>query len=83
MNPRDTDDEPCANPLFDFDQLAKALASTVQREREAAFVLGLHGPWGAGKTTLLRAITVISHRRRSSLSSMLGNIMIKRRCGVL
>lgn len=56
MNGRDRDDLPAAEPLFSIDRLATTLARTLQREREAAFVLGIHGAWGSGKTTLLNAI---------------------------
>jgi hypothetical protein len=52
----DTDDLPAKVPRFDFSLLATALAVILQRNRAAAFVLGLHGPWGSGKTTLLSAI---------------------------
>jgi KAP family P-loop domain len=50
-------DAPSKTPSFDFERLAKALASVLKQDSpESAFVLGLHAPWGGGKTTLLRAI---------------------------
>jgi hypothetical protein len=56
MCPFDTDDLPATQPLFAFGRLASTLTSVLQRDRGAAFVLGLLGPWGSGKTTLLQAI---------------------------
>ena len=52
----DLDDLPAIDPDFGFVTLAKQLATLLQRDRAAAFVLGLHGPWGSGKTTLLNGI---------------------------
>lgn len=56
MRSPDRDDLPAADPDFAFKTLASHLVQMLGRDRSAAFVLGLHGPWGSGKTTLLNAI---------------------------
>jgi hypothetical protein len=50
------EDVPAADPQFDFDLAATALASIFRAPASGAVVLGIHGPWGSGKTTMLRAL---------------------------
>ncbi|WP_235732662.1 KAP family P-loop NTPase fold protein [Mycolicibacterium septicum] len=48
-------DIPAENPIFNFENMARALASTINAS-EPRFAVGIFGGWGSGKSTLMRAI---------------------------
>lgn len=48
-------DIPAENPIFNFENMARALAGTINAS-EPRFAVGIFGGWGSGKSTLMRAI---------------------------
>jgi len=66
------EDTPAAQPRFDYQLIAKALVPVLERRREGAIIVGLHGPWGSGKTTLMREL----RRQLVSYSGTAGAVFI-------